>query len=217
MCAESNQAGWGSNHLFRFPQRGGTGVVWRTLAHQLNLRHPGQICMKRRAVYLDTVGHKVRFSDGELICYARLLSTIPLDSLVQSSDLAEELGPALADLKHTSTHVIGIGLHGRAPDSLIRKNWIYFPDAKYPFYRVTVFSHYSPQNVPDPQCQWSLLTEVSESPYAPVDGSTIIERVVQGLISAEFIADYAKVHHVWHRRLEYGYPTPSLGRDQKLS
>jgi hypothetical protein len=25
------------------------------------------------------------------------------------------------------------------------------------------------------------------------------------------------VHHVWHRRLEHGYPTPSLGRDRALA
>jgi hypothetical protein len=25
------------------------------------------------------------------------------------------------------------------------------------------------------------------------------------------------VHHVWHRRLEHGYPAPALGRDEALS
>jgi hypothetical protein len=49
------------------------------------------------------------------------------------------------------------------------KCWMYFPEDNCPFYRVTVFSNYSPRNVPDPSRQWSLMAEVSESPGKPVD------------------------------------------------
>ena len=41
------------------------------------------------------------------------------------------------------------GLCGTVPPTLAKKCWIYFPEEIYPFYRLTVFSNYSPSNVPD--------------------------------------------------------------------
>jgi hypothetical protein len=40
---------------------------------------------------------------------------------------------------------------------------------------------------------------------------------LQGLISTGFLPDRSAVHHVWHRRLEHGYPTPTLDRDETLA
>ena len=70
---------------------------------------------------------------------------------------------AVAALRHSSTHVIGVGLHGRPGPHLAGKSWMYFPEDDCPFYRVTHFSHYSPNNVPDITRYWSLMAEVSES------------------------------------------------------
>jgi len=93
---------------------------------------------------------------------------------------------------------------------------MYFPESDCPFYRVTVFSHYSPSNVPDSSRYSSLMAEVSESPTKPVDRERIVEDTLQGMLKTGLIHDRAIVHHVWHRRLEHGYPTPSLHRDRAL-
>ena len=63
------------------------------------------------------------------------------------SDLAPVLAPALEDLEYSSTHVIGVGLSGTAPEQFKTKCWMYFPESNCPFYRVTHFSHYAPANV----------------------------------------------------------------------
>jgi hypothetical protein len=39
---------------------------------------------------------------------------------------------------------------------------------------------------------------------------------VRGLVDAGLVGDAEQVHHVWHRRLERGYPVPSLHRDRAL-
>src|SRR6202008_3787949 len=109
-----------------------------------------------------------------------------------------------------------VGLRGSPPESLAGKCWMYFPEENCPFYRVTHFSHYSPNNVPDPSAQWSLMAEVSESVHSPVEGSRVASDVVQGLIATSLIHSEAQVHHVWHTRLEHGYPVPSLHRDRGL-
>ena len=210
---------WGPNNRFRFPRRGGTGAVWDALATQLT-QHDGaagpRLLFGSTVRHVDTSLHRVALSDGREIGYDRLITTMPLDRFIAISDLARDLGPAARDLEYSSTHVVGVGLHGAAPDALARKCWMYFPEANCPFYRVTHFSHYSPHNVPDPSSQWSLMAEVSESVHRPVDRATVAADVVQGLLATGLIDSEAQVHHVWHTRLEHGYPVPSLHRDRGL-
>src|SRR5207247_1378454 len=161
-------------------------------------------------------GHTAHFADGGAVVYERLLSTLPLDTLVGLSDIEPALGPVLRHLRYSSTHVIGIGLHGRPGPHLGGKCWIYFPEDDCPFYRVTVFSHYSPSNVPDATRYWSLMAEVSESDVKVVDAGRVVEDTVEGLVRTGLIPGREAVHHVWHRRLEHGYPTPSLHYDRAL-
>jgi len=207
---------WGPNNTFRFPRHGGTGAIWRTLARRVDQTAPGRLQFGRRLSFVDTAARVASFDDGTRIRYNALLTTIPLDALVSASDLAPQLTPALADLRCSSTHVVGVGLHGRAPAHLASKCWMYFPEDDCPFYRVTHFSRYSPNNVPDISRYWSLMAEVSESAAKTVDASCVVASTVDGLMNTGLIADRAQVHHTWHRRLPRGYPTPSRDRDRAL-
>jgi protoporphyrinogen oxidase len=207
---------WGPNNQFRFPRRGGTGAIWTTLAEGLSQRHPGRILFERALGSLDTAARTASFSDGSTVRYSRMLSTIALDDLVRATDLAPSLAPALDDLEHSSTHVVGIGLHGCAPARLATKCWMYFPENNCPFYRVTHFSHYAPANVRDSSRQWSLMAEVAESAYRPLQRRDVAASVVEGLLATRLIDAASQVHHTWHRRIERGYPVPSLNRDRAL-
>lgn len=211
---------WGPNNRFRFPRHGGTGAVWQALARQLTQHEsssqPSRLMYRAAVRHIDTTTRRVALADGREFHYEQLISTMPLDRLIAASDLARDLRPAVRDLEYSSTHVIGIGLKGTAPATLAQKCWMYFPEPNCPFYRVTHFSHYSPNNVPDPSSQWSLMAEVSESEHRLVDGSRIAADVVRGLLATALIRSEADVHHVWYTRLEYGYPIPSLHRDRGL-
>jgi protoporphyrinogen oxidase len=94
---------------------------------------------------------------------------------------------------------------------------MYFPEADVPFYRVTVFSNYSPNNVPDANRFWSLMAEVSESPAKPVENDRLLDAIVAGMLTAGLIESAADVVSTWHFRAAPGYPTPSLCRDQALN
>lgn len=94
---------------------------------------------------------------------------------------------------------------------------MYFPESDCPFYRVTVFSHYSPQNVPDPASQWSLMLEVSESAYKPVDRKTIMDEVIKGCLNTRLIPSAKDIVSKFHFTAPYGYPVPSLERDSILA
>jgi protoporphyrinogen oxidase len=207
---------WGPNNRFRFPRRGGTGAIWQTLHQRLAARHASRLHFHRQLVALDTRRRRARFSDGAEIGYERLLSTIPLDRLIRLSDLSAMHAAALGDLEYSSTHVIGVGLHGAPRAELATKCWMYFPESNCPFYRVTHFSYYAPANVPDPSRQWSLMAEVSESAHRPLRHPDVVADTVDGLIATGLVASRSQVHHAWHQRLEYGYPVPSLQRDRAL-
>jgi len=214
---DRDDVSWGPNNQFRFPRHGGTGAIWRALATRLEQAAPGRLQFGRRLESVDTAAHLATFSDGYRLHYDRVLSTMPVDALVAASDLAPVLTPAARDLMYSSTHIVGIGLHGSPPAHLEGKCWMYFPEDDCPFYRVTVFSHYSPNNVADITRQWSLMAEVAESSAKPVDGARVVDDTVDGLVNTRLIPNRASVHHTWHRRLPKGYPTPSLGRDAALA
>jgi protoporphyrinogen oxidase len=63
---------------------------------------------------------------------------------------------------------------------------------------------------------WSLMLEVSESDVKPVDVQSILADTIQGAVNANLLLPGDEIVSTYHRRLEYGYPTPSLHRDEAL-
>lgn len=208
---KTDDLGWGPNATFRFPKYGGTGAIWKSLAGKLPSERLRYNCELAR---LDVESRYALMRDGSRVPYDALISTIPLDRLLTEVISLETIPrDAHASFKHSSTHVVGVGFTGVAPEQLRTKCWMYFPEPNVPFYRATVFSNYSPYNVAKPYEQWSLMCEVAESPEKPVDSSTIVEDVVAGLKTTRFIDDSSEIVTRKHYRLEHGYPTPFLGRD----
>jgi protoporphyrinogen oxidase len=202
---------WGPNNTFRFPKQGGTGAVWRACAARLPQQ---RLRFGARVVKIDAANRTVFFADGTTEHYDLLLSTMPVNILTGIAGVGA-LHDIARGLCWSSTHIFGIGLRGTPPEHLEKKCWIYFPEADNPFYRVTVFSNYSPNNVPDISRYWSLMAEVSESPYKPVPPTERerIDEVIRGMLATRLIASHDDIVNVWYHRLEHGYPTPTLERD----
>lgn len=206
---------WGPNHLFRYPERGGTGAIWRGVAALLpdgHLRLGGY-----EVVAVDTSTHVVVCANGTIHPWDTLISTMPLDLLCGLiSDLPEPCRHAVRELRHSSIHIVGIGLRDGRPSTLDQKSWIYFPMDNSPYFRATVLSNYSPFLVPQEPGHWSLMCEVCESPFRPVRQETIVEQVIRALREDSLLPVNAKIVSTWHHREEYGYPTPTVGRDEVL-
>ncbi|OGW86087.1 MAG: amine oxidase [Omnitrophica bacterium RIFCSPHIGHO2_02_FULL_46_11] len=212
ICLDQDHISWGPNHTFRFPKVGGTGAVWRSLAQRLpeEKLKPG-----KKVVSVNTNERIIQLESGETYEYEYLISSIPLDRLTKMSDRSD-LAEETSKLLYSSAHIFGIGLEGKVPEHLRTKCWIYFPESNSPFYRVTVFSNYSPWNTPRPGRTWSLMAEVSQSAYKPVNGETIFDEVINGLLATKLIRSNDQIISKWHRFLNYGYPTPSIARDEIL-
>lgn len=208
---EKDDYSWGPNNTFRFPQKGGTGAIWHSIANLIGLEH---IKLNSTVIKIKSKERKLELSNGEIIEYQYLLSTMPLDILTSMVEgVPDELKETARDLMHSTSNIVGIGLRGKPKDELSTKCWMYFPESNCPFYRVTVFSNYSPNNVPDINQHWSLMTETSESPKKPLNRSTLIEETIQGLLNTKLIESRSDIISTWMYTADYGYPTPSLKRD----
>ncbi len=210
IIADRDDCSWGPNNTFSFPLQGGTGSIWNALAERLPA---DKIHIGTGVERWDPERKTVYLSDGTEQRYDYLISTMPLDVLLHLQNVIpvdDERG-----FLHSSSNIVGIGLKGAPPERLRTKCWMYFPEDDNPFYRVTVFSNYSPGNVPDTGC-WSLMGEVSESPQKPVEADKLLESAVKGFLNTRLIENRSDIVSTWTFRAEYAYPTPFLGRDRLL-
>jgi protoporphyrinogen oxidase len=219
--------GWGPNAVFRFPQEGGTGGIWLSVAKLLPQE---KLQFGTTVERVDMSNKKVILKDGSAIKYGKLISTLPLDCMMQWAKL-----PGDENLKYSSTHIVGIGIRGINPHHL--KCWLYYPEDNCPFYRCTIFSHYAAKNCPSEDVQlptlrtfaekektgpaevgpyWSLMFEISESHHKPVNLETIVEETIQGALNVRLAEATDQIVSIYHRRLEKGYPTPHVDRDGVL-
>lgn len=205
---------WGPNNTFRFPRHGGTGAIWEGVTDLIGRE---KIRLHMPVATISTPRRTVTLANGEQVKYEYLLNTMPLDRLFESLvESSPELQATARQLKFSSSNIVGIGLVGQKPEALLKKCWMYFPENNCPFYRVTVFSNYSPNNVSYPETQWSLMAEVSESTAKPVNHKTLIDDIIKGLYATKLIDDKSQIVSRWLYRAHHGYPTPSLNRDAIL-
>jgi UDP-galactopyranose mutase len=205
------QSGWGPNHTFRYPLRGGTGWLFERLGalvvDHMELRCP--------AVAVDPGARVVTTGDGRRLRYDALLSTMPLDDLTARTEGAPgEMRRAAGALCSSGTHVVGVGVDRPAGST---RNWIYYPEPDVPFYRVTLLSNYSPYMTPEPE-QTLLLAETATSRHRPEDPRTIVARVIEGLVRVGLLGprDRERIVATWRCSPAKTYPVPTLGRDAAL-
>jgi protoporphyrinogen oxidase len=210
---QRDDVSWGPNNTFRFPKRGGTGAIWREVAKRIE---PARLRFGDAVVAIDVDARRVRLASGRELRYDTLISAMPLPELCRIGSGIDAAARSAADsLRFSSTHIVGVGLRGAPPPALARKCWMYFPEEQSPYYRVTVFSNYSPHNVPDGG-HWSLLAEVSESPLKPVDSARLFDDVVAALRRDRLVGDDDEIVSRWSHFERYGYPTPTVDRDAAL-
>ena len=211
---QKDEVSWGPNAKFSFPLHGGTGEIYRRGARPLaeHIRYGTDV------VAIDTSKKTLRLADGQVDTYDVLINTMPLDLLVRRIEPAQpRLHEAAEDLELSGGYIVGIGLDRPMPTS---KCWTYYPEENCPFYRVTFFHNYSPNNVPDGDVgrYSALMAETSYSAHKPESKDAIVEQTIQGCINAGLIeeADRAKVVETWLFDIDYSYPIPSLRRDTGL-
>jgi protoporphyrinogen oxidase len=206
---------WGPNATFGYPATRGTVGLWLAVLPHLGDR----VRTQKRAVSIDEDTRKITFADGTTRKYDRLLSTLPLDALVSRLRHAPEpVRAALKKLLFNRLFSVGIGLARPSPST---KNWIYFPNPKTPFYRMTYLSNYSPDIVPggDTSRFCSILTETTYSAHRPLPSGDFVKAVLEGLVAEQILepSDLSKVVSTYLIHAGHAYPVPSVDRDEALA
>jgi len=208
---------WGPNNRFKFPLHGGTGGFFNSFTPFVQEK----LHYQRQPERIDLDSRVIRFDDGKAEHYNTLVNTSPLDQFVQLLDSKIEdtdmLREQAVNLEHNGVYIIGIGLKKRMD---VTKCWVYFPEEDIPFYRMTYFSNYSPNNVPqgDTAIFSSLMCEVSFSPYKSVLEAEVISRTILGLITVGILEedDKNRIVSIWKHKVDYAYPIPTIARDNIL-
>ena len=212
LLADRDDVSWGPNNKFKFPLLG-TGMLYERIAESL----PKPVEFGKQAIAVDASQKTVSFSDGSTVRYDKLINTMPLTELIPLIPQApQRVRDALAGLHHTEGMFIGIGVADPCPST---KCWMYFPEDDSPFYRVTYLSNYSPQMTPGPD-HFSLLAEVSASPYKLEDPDDVIERTIDGMVASQLLTREQADSKIVSRqlmRVPYSYPVPTLSRDAALA
>jgi protoporphyrinogen oxidase len=129
--------GLGYNPTFRYPARGGIGVLPRALAARMRGLQLG-----RRVVEVDADRRRVTLGGGETIDYETLVVTTPLpDFLRMLRGGPADLGRLADRLDWSVVACLNLGVD--RPEIADGAHWIYFPDEDAPFYRVGFPSNFS--------------------------------------------------------------------------
>jgi protoporphyrinogen oxidase len=205
---------WGPNAKFGYPKHGGTLGLWRAVLPFLG----DTVRYHKRAVCVDEEKREIAFSDGSTRHYDRLLTTLPLEAFVARLKHApEKVRAASKKLLFNRLFSAGIGLRKPCPSD---KNWIYFPNPKTPFYRMTYLSNYSPDIVPgsDTKRYFAILTETTYSRFKPLPEGDFVEATVDGLIAEGILepSDRKLIETAFLIHAAHAYPIPSVDRNAAL-
>jgi len=163
--------GLGYNPTFLYPRRGGIMVLPQALAARVR-----PVELGAEAIAVDLERRTVRFRDGRTAVYSHLVSTLPLKRLAA---ICRALPPALRlagrRLRHNSVLNLNLGVRRR----LSGKHWIYFPEPRWPFYRLGFLSNFSRWVCP-PGCS-TLYLETSYLPGREPNPRTVYRRSLAAL------------------------------------
>nr|WP_287411369.1 FAD-dependent oxidoreductase [Pseudodesulfovibrio sp.] len=214
---EQDDVAWGPNNTFKFPLKGGTGEIFRRLASRMEDR----IQYGQSVVAIDAKSKKATTAEGLEIEYETLLNSAPLDILASQwlTEKNDTMLDAAGKLTHNSVYVAGVGMDIKNDAELNSRCWMYYPESNSPFYRVTNFHNYSPNNVAKPGQQLGFMCESSFSEHKPEKLNELMDRTIEGLVNTSMM-DAARKDDIlttWDIAVDYGYPVPCLERDKALA
>jgi protoporphyrinogen oxidase len=169
-----NLKGFGYNQEFLYPREGGIQILPKAFLAQAQ-----DVQLGKAAESIDIEKKVVKFQDGDAITYRTLVSSLPLDELLQLIESCpSEIKDLRSGLRYVSVANINLGV-GR--EGISDHHWVYFPEPSYPFYRIGFLSNLSPHMAP--RGASALSVEVSYLPSNPPSFKKVREQTLAALVS----------------------------------
>ena len=166
----------GYNPSFFYPKEGGIQRYPEAFAAQVTKG----VHLGHELTAIDLGRRVVEFQDGQRVRYRRLISTIPLPELFRrAKGLPAAVTRQVDGLAHVSVTNVNLGVDR---PTIVPYHWVYFPEPRFPFYRVGFPSNLTPSVAPPGQSLISV--ECSHRSDQPADRNVAIERALAGLRAA---------------------------------
>jgi len=189
--------GAGYNATFWYPREGGIESLVRGLAAEVRAL-PGEVRTGARVERIDLTRRLLRLAGGEELRFDGLVLTLPLPALGRLLvDPPPEVAQALSLLRAVSVTVVEVAAEdvgGR------RFHWAYFPERRFPYYRIGSPSEVNPALAPA-GCR-SFAVEFSHR--GPADREALIESALAGLAECGLV-DRARVRLARARTIPTAY------------
>ena len=187
----------GYNTKFYYPRVGGIQVLSEKIGQHCN------VLLNTALTEIDLKNKTIHCSSGVKFNYSTLISTIPLPELLSRIiDTPQEIVAISKKLKWTSVLCINLGVDREA---ISDRSWIYFPEKKFPFYRVGFPMNFSSHAVPK-GCS-SMYVEVSYKPDQMLDyhDPAFMESIYKSLQDANILRADDKIQTVNFIPIRYAY------------
>ena len=210
---EKDDVNWGPNATFQFPKKGGTGAIWKKLGESLP---QDKVRLNCGITAIDPIKKTVTLGDGSTDHYDHLISTMPIPKLTELTGL-KAIDQKAKQLRYAHTQVVGLAPNVPMPEHIDQKTWLYVPTEDSCFYRVTPFSLFSPDHVPDTKEWCSFLCEISTPGNGPKRPGDITQDVINDFKKIGLIDIDPETTHSYVMETEFGYPVPTVDRDDLLN
>lgn len=173
---------YGPNAYFLYPRIGGIGAIPSALAKRVS-----NISFEANVSEINLKGKQLevtytRRGESKRQEADRVFSSVPLPELVKMIRTApEEIVKASEALVYNSLSCFNIGVDREA---ISDKHWLYFPEKKYTFNRISFPMNLSPETVP--RGKSSIVVEVTYRGVKP-DVEETKEKVREGLVDADIL------------------------------
>lgn len=121
----------GYNHSFYYPKQGGIEFLIKSIINKLKTN----IQTSHKIVSVDLATKTVTFGNGHIEKYKYLVSTIPLKEFLNITNKYSSKNYAKQAEKLICTSVINFNM-GFNKEFIGTDHWTYFPENKFPFYRI---------------------------------------------------------------------------------
>ena len=201
----------GPNARFGYPLRGGFQALMDGFLPLLK----GPLKLNARVKSVSPTAHSLTLTDGTVVPFQQLISTMPLPVLIHSmgDEAPQNVRDAAAALRYTSVRCVNLGF-GR--ENLTEKHWIYYPEDTV-FHRIFVQGNASPHcNAPG---GFGLTCEITYGPNKPLpcDGDALIQRCIDdcvkvGIARADDPVWAANMVDMPHAYVVYDHARPNIVR-----
>ncbi|MDR3253919.1 MAG: hypothetical protein LBT07_03015, partial [Endomicrobium sp.] len=202
-----NKKKYDYNSVFYYPENKGCGALIDGLTKKIRIN------LNAKTKKIDIKNKTILSAEGKLYKYDTIISTQALPELIkQIQNVPEKVKAAANKLLFNSVRCINIGIKSKEgiPYPLKDIHWLYVPEKKFSFYRISVYSNINKNNAP--KNSYSFYVE-----YSSFNGKyKNTENVVSDLKKIGFIRDSDETAVISVVDIPYAYVIFDKNRQKAL-